>query len=244
MVHATDLPMVRGPAKRGRESGRPGYGASLPPPFSASPPRPTYLRAARTAASARSPDLDRDAPELRHVERVPLLGAYSLVLVGRLERSAAGRSVELARLHGTFLSWTTRDLPESRWQKLLSSRPYLFLERDLVVPLFPMCAASASGAEWHVGWYARQVHKPTVIYQRAGGQEFQLALAHDDLASLARGARSAYRVIRGGSFNRAASDARSAIRNANPPERRSDLLGLRPARASRLSPSPLHRSGK
>jgi len=122
-------------------------------------------------------------------ERVPLLGNFSLVLVGRLERSAAGRSVELARLHGTFLTWAARDLPETTWQKLLSSRPYLFLEPDLVVPLFPMCAASASGSEWHVGWYSRQVHKPTVVYQSAGGQEFQLALAPDDLASLARGAR-------------------------------------------------------
>jgi len=124
-------------------------------------------------------------------ERVPLIGSFSLVLVGRLERSAAARSAEFARLHGTFLTWTTRDLAEPTWQKLLSSRPYLFLEPDLVVPLFPMCAASASGSEWHVGWYARQVHKPTVVYQGAGGQEFQLALAPDDLASLARGARTA-----------------------------------------------------
>ncbi len=55
---------------------------------------------------------------------------------------------------------------------------------------------------------------------------------------------SASRVLRGGSFTDAASSARSAYRNSYTPESRSNSLGLRPARASRLSPSPLHPSGK
>ncbi|MBI5362397.1 MAG: AAA family ATPase [Planctomycetes bacterium] len=120
-------------------------------------------------------------------ERVPLLGAFSLMLVGRLERTARGGSAELARLHGAFLSWSTRELPETTWKTLLTSRPYLFQEPDLAVPLFPIAAAAASGGEWHVGWYARAVHVPTVAYQGAGGHEFQLALAPDELASLAGG---------------------------------------------------------
>lgn len=118
-------------------------------------------------------------------ERVPLIGRFSLVLAGRLERTARGGTAELARLHGTFLTWETRELSEPVWSTLLSSRPYLFREPDLVVPLFPVAAAAASGGEWHVGWYARAVHVPTVAYQSAGGHEFQLALAPDELASLA-----------------------------------------------------------
>jgi formylglycine-generating enzyme required for sulfatase activity len=47
-------------------------------------------------------------------------------------------------------------------------------------------------------------------------------------------------VYRGGSFNGAASDARSAYRNFYPPEFRASYLGLRPSRALRLSASPLH----
>jgi len=55
---------------------------------------------------------------------------------------------------------------------------------------------------------------------------------------------SANRVVRGGSFANAASLARSATRTNSTPKYRDDFLGLRPARASRLSPSPLHPSGK
>jgi len=55
---------------------------------------------------------------------------------------------------------------------------------------------------------------------------------------------SVNRVNRGGSFCDSASDARSAGRNNGTPEDRDQYLGLRPARASRLSPSPLHPSGK
>jgi len=57
-------------------------------------------------------------------------------------------------------------------------------------------------------------------------------------------AGSASRVVRGGSFNDAASYARSAPRNSNTPVIRTSHLGLRPARASLLSASPLHQSGK
>jgi len=52
------------------------------------------------------------------------------------------------------------------------------------------------------------------------------------------------RVYRGGSFGNTASDARSAYRRALTPELRSFIVGLRPVRASRLSPSPLHPSGE
>ena len=48
------------------------------------------------------------------------------------------------------------------------------------------------------------------------------------------------RVYRGGSFSSAASDARSADRDYSTPETRPSTLGLRPSRALRLSPSPLH----
>jgi formylglycine-generating enzyme required for sulfatase activity len=52
---------------------------------------------------------------------------------------------------------------------------------------------------------------------------------------------SSYRVYRGGSFINAASFARSAFRDLfHAPEFRSINLGLRPSRALRLSPSPLH----
>ena len=51
---------------------------------------------------------------------------------------------------------------------------------------------------------------------------------------------SSLRVIRGGSFNRAASLARSANRGTFAPELRANHLGLRPSRALRLSASPLH----
>ena len=51
---------------------------------------------------------------------------------------------------------------------------------------------------------------------------------------------SSSRVIRGGSFNDAASNARSANRSRHPPGFRDSNLGLRPSRALRLSPSPLH----
>jgi formylglycine-generating enzyme required for sulfatase activity len=53
-----------------------------------------------------------------------------------------------------------------------------------------------------------------------------------------------YRVLRGGSFVVAASDARSAFRDDLTPEAQITNLGLRPARASRLSASPLHPPGK
>jgi formylglycine-generating enzyme required for sulfatase activity len=46
------------------------------------------------------------------------------------------------------------------------------------------------------------------------------------------------RVFRGGSFDRAASIARSAFRDRSPPEFRASSLGLRPAAASSLSTSP------
>jgi|GEM_PF-1876040 len=123
-------------------------------------------------------------------ERVPLTGALSLILVGRLEKKGHGGTAEIARLHGTFPSWSQRAIPDSAWGPLVSTRPYLVGEPDLFVPLFPMAAVTNSGAEWHVGWYARQVHVPTVAYQGAGGQEFQIALAPDELESLVRGARS------------------------------------------------------
>ncbi|MCC7015500.1 MAG: SUMF1/EgtB/PvdO family nonheme iron enzyme [Planctomycetes bacterium] len=48
------------------------------------------------------------------------------------------------------------------------------------------------------------------------------------------------RVARGGGFGASASYARSAVRITSPPEPRNVLLGLRPSRALRLSPSPLH----
>jgi formylglycine-generating enzyme required for sulfatase activity len=51
---------------------------------------------------------------------------------------------------------------------------------------------------------------------------------------------SSYRVNRGGSFDYAASNARSASRLDLTPEARGHALGLRPSRALRLSPSPLH----
>jgi formylglycine-generating enzyme required for sulfatase activity len=51
---------------------------------------------------------------------------------------------------------------------------------------------------------------------------------------------SSARVSRGGSFNNAASVARSANRINYAPEARDSSLGLRPSRALRLSPSPLH----
>jgi serine/threonine protein kinase/formylglycine-generating enzyme required for sulfatase activity len=54
---------------------------------------------------------------------------------------------------------------------------------------------------------------------------------------------SSIRVNRGGSFNDAASDARSAYRFTYTPEYRDGNLGLRPSRALRLASSPLH-SGK
>jgi formylglycine-generating enzyme required for sulfatase activity len=53
-------------------------------------------------------------------------------------------------------------------------------------------------------------------------------------------AGSSLRVYRGGSFDRAASLARSALRGSSTPESRDRSLGLRPSRALRLSPSPLH----
>jgi len=65
---------------------------------------------------------------------------------------------------------------------------------------------------------------------RAGDGERQVTGSHN-------------RVTRGGSFNGAASNARSAARDYNTPEPRIQNLGLRPTRASRLSPSPLHPSG-
>jgi formylglycine-generating enzyme required for sulfatase activity len=52
------------------------------------------------------------------------------------------------------------------------------------------------------------------------------------------------RVYRGGGSSNAASLARSAYRNNNTPEARNGGLGLRPARASRLSASQLHPPGK
>jgi formylglycine-generating enzyme required for sulfatase activity len=51
-------------------------------------------------------------------------------------------------------------------------------------------------------------------------------------------------VIRGGSFNRAASFARVSLRSNYAPDSQNDVLGLRPARASQLSASPLHRPVK
>jgi serine/threonine protein kinase/formylglycine-generating enzyme required for sulfatase activity len=48
------------------------------------------------------------------------------------------------------------------------------------------------------------------------------------------------RVLRGGGFDYAASSARSASRDNPTPEDRGHALGLRPSRALRLSPSPLH----
>jgi formylglycine-generating enzyme required for sulfatase activity len=51
---------------------------------------------------------------------------------------------------------------------------------------------------------------------------------------------SSARVTRGGSFINAASSARSANRDRSTPEGRDGHLGLRPSRALRLSPSPLH----
>jgi formylglycine-generating enzyme required for sulfatase activity len=42
-------------------------------------------------------------------------------------------------------------------------------------------------------------------------------------------------VNRGGSFNNAASNARSANRNNNTPENQNNTLGLRPAKASQRS---------
>jgi formylglycine-generating enzyme required for sulfatase activity len=52
------------------------------------------------------------------------------------------------------------------------------------------------------------------------------------------------RVFRGGGFFDAASRARSAIRDTGTPESQFSSLGLRPARASRLSASQLHPPGK
>ncbi|MBL8862837.1 MAG: SUMF1/EgtB/PvdO family nonheme iron enzyme, partial [Planctomycetes bacterium] len=122
-------------------------------------------------------------------ERVPLVGACSLVLVGRLESRGRGGLAEIARLHGTFPTWAQREIPASAWPALVSSRPYLQVEPDLWLPLHPMAAVAHSGAEWHVGWYARQVQVPTVAYQGAGGHEFQLVLAPDELELFVRGAR-------------------------------------------------------
>jgi len=53
-------------------------------------------------------------------------------------------------------------------------------------------------------------------------------------------AGASLRVFRGGSFFSAASYARSADRLNDAPEIRLSDLGLRPSRALRLSPSPLH----
>ena len=123
-------------------------------------------------------------------ERVPLTGACSVVFVRRLERASEGHVAELARLHGNSVTWLTRRFDEASWKRLAPARPYLLAEPDVLVPLFPMAAVSQSGGEWRVGWYARAVHVPTVAYQGVAGQEFQLALAPDELASITRGARA------------------------------------------------------
>jgi len=123
-------------------------------------------------------------------ERVPLLGNLSLVFVRKLERAAHGHVAEIARLSGNSVSWSTRTFEPALWSKLAPARPYLFGEPDLVLPLFPMAAVTSAGSEWHVGWYARQVHAPTVVYQGIAGQEFQLALAPDDLAAIVRNSRA------------------------------------------------------
>lgn len=117
-------------------------------------------------------------------ERVPLCGEFVLVLVGRLEAGRDLGTAELARLAGTSLSWSVRTLPASALRTLHSWRPYLFTEPELAVPLFPMAAVTQSGADWHVGWYARHVHVPTVAYQGAGGGDFQIALEPAEFASL------------------------------------------------------------
>ena len=120
-------------------------------------------------------------------ERVPLTGSLTMIYVRRLERATTGHVAEIARLSGSSVSWSTRTFDESLWKRLSPARTYLFQEPDLVVPLFPMAAVSSSGADWHVGWYARQVHAPTVAYQGVAGNEFQLVLAPDELRALTSG---------------------------------------------------------
>lgn len=121
---------------------------------------------------------------IQFCELVPLCGAFTLEYVGRLERRGRVGSAEIARLTGMSPQWSERELAEGAWSALHSSRPYLFQEPELAIPLFPMAAVAQNGSDWHVGWYAGQVCAPTVAYKGAGGSEFQVVLAPEELASL------------------------------------------------------------
>lgn len=162
---------------------------------------PYYRNQAQSTHAEVGADFRAESLEALHAgllefcERVPPCGEFTLVFVGRLERAGAAGAVEIARLHGRDLLWSSLVVPLEAWDRLRSSRTYLMHEPALFVPLFPMAAVRSRGSDWQIGWYARRVQSPTVAYQGLGGVDFQVALAPEESGLFESGEASEERPI-------------------------------------------------
>jgi formylglycine-generating enzyme required for sulfatase activity len=118
------------------------------------------------------------------LEGAPPTGQFELVVVTRLEHTRDGHLAQLARMHGAYAQTRWVPFAETNWRLLKPGRPYLRLEPETMIELFPIAAAERRDDTWHIGWLCGRVHTPTLLYQGAT-RAFQVPIAPDDYRALA-----------------------------------------------------------
>ena len=151
---------------------------------------PAYRNAAQSTHDSVATAFRRDSCSplfdglLSMAEAMPLLGRFHLVVIGRLERDEQGERADLYVMHGSGPVHDPRRLSLAVWNRLYKGRPYLFLEPDLFVPLYPLAAAEAADAGWRIGWLTGRVHSPTLAYHAGPRGSFQVPLSEADYREL------------------------------------------------------------
>jgi len=119
-------------------------------------------------------------------EAAPPVGAYRVAVVDRLARDA-GWEVDFVTMHGPAPLTSSRAVGKETWEKLQKGLPYLAVEPELFVPLYPLAAATAGADGWSLGWLEGKVHSPTLQYEPGVSEGFRVTLPPEDYKELLSG---------------------------------------------------------